>query len=315
MKPGRPCRERAIPRLARTKRNLGLLALRELDIRPLFQALRVDASLLDRLVPPHSLQRLRGAETQHLDVLVIVCREFAGRVEVDLKEPDHLAVSGDRKDEARLVGLPRPGIRPGVIFRRPARGRLDDDGRQALQRLVERRISPHSSISHDSRSSVYPTARAPVRCRRSSDSRKNTPEAARKPMQRLVNGGGDNVGRSAGVAECRIGLGKAVGLHGCGFGGHAKRSLAPDRLQNASRDERRNRTDGKEHREEKRLGNRRKSCARKHLFFKCRRACSGGWSQYTGVWESRSRGVKRVEESRKSPVQSRVRDGGTDGRV
>ena len=72
MKTRRPRRERAIPRLARTKRDLGLLTLRQLDVRPLFQALRVDASLLDRFVPPHPLQRLGGAGAQHLDVLVIV---------------------------------------------------------------------------------------------------------------------------------------------------------------------------------------------------------------------------------------------------
>ena len=134
----RPRRKRAISRLARTKRNLGLLPFRQLDIRSLFQALRIDACLVDRFVPPHALQRLRGTGAQHVDVLVIVSREFARLVEVDLKKPDHLPVGGDRKHEARLVVLPRAGARPRRILLRTARGGFDDDRRQAPHRLVVR---------------------------------------------------------------------------------------------------------------------------------------------------------------------------------
>ena len=103
VKPRRPRRERAISCLARAKRHLGLLPFHQLDIRPLFQALRIDAGLLDRFVPPHALQRLRGAGAQHVDVLVIVGREFARLVEIDLKKADDLPLDGDRKHEARLV--------------------------------------------------------------------------------------------------------------------------------------------------------------------------------------------------------------------
>ena len=104
VKTGRPCRKRAISRLACTKRNLGLLTFGQLDIRPLFQALGIDASLVDRLVPPHALQRLRGTGAQHVDVFVIIGREFARRVEVDLKKPDHVPVGGYRAGRGRPRG-------------------------------------------------------------------------------------------------------------------------------------------------------------------------------------------------------------------
>jgi hypothetical protein len=75
-----------------------------------------------------------------VDELVIVGGKLAWRIEVDLQEPYDVPIGRDREHERGLVILPRPGIRPGIVFRWTAGSRLDDDRRQAPQRLGEGRI-------------------------------------------------------------------------------------------------------------------------------------------------------------------------------
>ena len=225
VKTRRPRRERAISRLARTKRDLGLLAFGQLDIRPLFQALGIDASLLDRLVPPHALQRLRGTRAQHVDVLVIVGREFARRVEVDLKEPDHVPVGGDRKHETRPRG-PSTGRRSTTSSY--SAGRLAADlmttGARRRSDSLNGESSPHSIdlprlamvelVSHGARDGEVPAIVG---------QQKEHAGAGAQPVQRLVNGGRNRVCRGSGVTERRVRLCQTVGLRGCALGGHAAR--------------------------------------------------------------------------------------------
>jgi hypothetical protein len=136
----RSCGERTIPGLARPKRQLGFLALDELQVGALFQRFRVVTCALHRFVPPHTIQCLRSARADGVDVFVIVDRKLSRRVEIDLQERDDTPLDGDRQHETGLTIAPRPRIRPFLVLGAARLGRRGHDGCEAPHRLGERRV-------------------------------------------------------------------------------------------------------------------------------------------------------------------------------
>ena len=104
-------------RPARAQRQLGFLTLDDLGIGPLLQRLGIVAGAFNRFVPPDAVQCLRRARTDGMNLLVIVDRELARDIEIDLRNATthrSMAIGSTRpacdRATARRPTIPR--IRP-----------------------------------------------------------------------------------------------------------------------------------------------------------------------------------------------------------
>ena len=120
MKASRPCRQSAVPRFTGAQRLFGLLALDELGVGARFQALGIGPRSFRGFMRPGSVDRLRRARAQRVQILVFVDGEFAGPFEVELKEGDNAPFDRDGKNQAGFL-IP-PGALGGPLGSIPVSG-------------------------------------------------------------------------------------------------------------------------------------------------------------------------------------------------
>ena len=98
------------------KRRLDRLALGQLLVRTRAQGFRVRSRAQRRLVLPGAIERLRGAGTEHEQVLAVVGRERARLAELELDHRHDAAADqeGHRRDRLERCRASRRGAAPDI---------------------------------------------------------------------------------------------------------------------------------------------------------------------------------------------------------